>query len=339
MKRIICEMCGGTDLVKQDGVFVCQSCGCKYSLEEARKMMIEGNVDVSGSTVKVDSSERSEKLYQLARRENERFDGDASKYYEELAIEFPNDWEATFYNDYYKAAKTTLGQADNELLKMLNTLKVTCELVKKFETEDRYEEIAEEITAKCRYLSMIWRETAESSYRSLGEAGSRLYINIASYSFSLVQTSADYIVQYFGLRNMALEIYKDLVSTITESWLGYCFNDGTTKPLIEKIKKYDPSYTGASLPSSGGCYVATAVYGSYDCPEVWTLRRFRDYDLAETWYGRLFVRIYYAISPTLVKWFGKTKWFKKMWRGRLDRMVKKLQAKGYESTPYEDRQW
>ena len=27
MKQLTCEMCGGTDLVKQDGVFVCQSCG------------------------------------------------------------------------------------------------------------------------------------------------------------------------------------------------------------------------------------------------------------------------------------------------------------------------
>ena len=25
-----------------------------------------------------------------------------------------------------------------------------------------------------------------------------------------------------------------------------------------------------------------------------------DYDLAETWYGRAFIHIYYAISPTLV---------------------------------------
>ncbi|MFR9028073.1 MAG: DUF2726 domain-containing protein [Clostridium sp.] len=25
-----------------------------------------------------------------------------------------------------------------------------------------------------------------------------------------------------------------------------------------------------------GCYIATAVYGSYDCPQVWVLRRFRD---------------------------------------------------------------
>ena len=88
-----------------------------------------------------------------------------------------------------------------------------------------------------------------------------------------------------------------------------------------------------------GCYVATAVYGSYDCPQVWTLRRFRDYTLAETWYGRAFIKTYYAISPTLVKWFGHTEWFKKMWKGKLDRMVAKLKAEGFEYTPYEDRKW
>ena len=43
-----------------------------------------------------------------------------------------------------------------------------------------------------------------------------------------------------------------------------------------------------------------------------TLRRFHDYTLAESWYGRAFIRTYYAISPTLVKWFGETNWFKKM---------------------------
>ena len=41
MKKLVCEMCGSNDLLKQDGVFVCQGCGCKYSVEEARKMMME----------------------------------------------------------------------------------------------------------------------------------------------------------------------------------------------------------------------------------------------------------------------------------------------------------
>lgn len=87
------------------------------------------------------------------------------------------------------------------------------------------------------------------------------------------------------------------------------------------------------------CYVATAVYGSYDCPEVWTLRRYRDCTLAETWYGRAFIRTYYAISPTLVKWFGKTHWFKNMWKPKLDRLVKRLNREGIADTPYQDRQW
>ena len=61
MKQITCEMCGSTDLVKQDGVFVCQSCGIKYSVEEAKKMMVEGKVEVSG-TVQVDKSNELEPL-------------------------------------------------------------------------------------------------------------------------------------------------------------------------------------------------------------------------------------------------------------------------------------
>ena len=88
-----------------------------------------------------------------------------------------------------------------------------------------------------------------------------------------------------------------------------------------------------------GCYVATCVYGSYDCPQVWTLRRYRDDTLGSTWYGRLFIRTYYAISPTLVKWFGNTNWFKNLWKGKLDRMVAKLQSNGVEDTPYEDKNW
>ena len=67
MKQLTCEMCGSTDLLKQDGVFVCQTCGCKYSVEEAKKMMIEGTVEVQG-TVKVDNTDSVEKYLSNARR-------------------------------------------------------------------------------------------------------------------------------------------------------------------------------------------------------------------------------------------------------------------------------
>lgn len=111
------------------------------------------------------------------------------------------------------------------------------------------------------------------------------------------------------------------------------FMDGTEKTFsYSEIGHLTPTATG-------GCYVATAVYGSYDCPEVWTLRRYRDFCLASTWYGRAFIHTYYALSPTIVKLFGKTKWFKNIWKGRLDKMVKQLQEEGYDSTPYNDCSW
>mgnify|MGYP004663160831 FL=1 len=125
---------------------------------------------------------------------------------------------------------------------------------------------------------------------------------------------------------------------IIEIHLG--FEKINERKLTEEIKEINKQFSGANITvyeHEGGCYVATAVYGSYDCPEVWTLRRFRDKTLAETWYGRAFIRLYYAISPTLVKYFGKAKWFQRLFRKPLDGFVKKLNASGFEDTPYDDK--
>ena len=94
-----------------------------------------------------------------------------------------------------------------------------------------------------------------------------------------------------------------------------------------------------STGGNGGCYIATSVYGSYDAPEVWTLRRFRDDVLGQTWYGRLFIKAYYATSPTLVRLFGDAEWFQNFWRDKLDTLVQNLQDDGFESTPYQDKDW
>ena len=56
MKAIVCEMCGGNDVVKQDGLYICQNCGTKYTAEDAKKLMI----DISGSSIKVDEKEKAE---------------------------------------------------------------------------------------------------------------------------------------------------------------------------------------------------------------------------------------------------------------------------------------
>ncbi len=111
---------------------------------------------------------------------------------------------------------------------------------------------------------------------------------------------------------------------------------------VEEINK--EHYPGVEIhvdrinaSSKKGCYIATAVYGTYNCPQLWTLRRFRDDKLLHTWYGRLFVKFYYATSPIVIRIFGKTKWFNRFWRTRLDSITQKLQSKGYQKSPYKDR--
>jgi hypothetical protein len=116
----------------------------------------------------------------------------------------------------------------------------------------------------------------------------------------------------------------------------------TPEPDSLRISKGSSTFTSSGSNNSnkssksGGCYIATAVYGSYDCPQVWTLRRYRDFVLASKWYGRLFIRSYYAVSPTLVMWFGNTVWFKRLWRHKLDKFVNSLQQDGIQNTPYID---
>ena len=79
-------------------------------------------------------------------------------------------------------------------------------------------------------------------------------------------------------------------------------------------------------PSRGksGCYIATAVYGSYSCPEVMALRRYRDDYLANRAWGRMFIRFYYAVSPALAKHIRPDSVIGRAIRRYLDDKVRKL---------------
>lgn len=51
-----------------------------------------------------------------------------------------------------------------------------------------------------------------------------------------------------------------------------------------------------------GCFIATAALGSDVAPEVLTLSAFRDRFLSSFFIGRIFIRVYYKISPPLATW-------------------------------------
>lgn len=343
MKALVCEMCGSKDLIKQDGVFVCQHCGTKYSTEEARKMMFEGTVDVSGSTVKIDDSDRLSNLYKLARRAKEEHNAaNAQKYYDEIAVEAPDDWEANFYKVYFSAQQAKVGEMGSAVNKVDASVRSTLSIVKDQLTGEEQKNAYTEVVNDTLSFYDLIIGTAYNHWWNASTAGDAKagYRSNLTTAFLAKESLGDLVIEVFDDQILAAKVYESILSD--KCFMGANFGKTEIARLIEKIKRVDPSVDLNQLlnpqGSTSGCYIATAVYGSYDCPEVWTLRRYRDSVLANKWYGRIFIRLYYAVSPTIVKWFGGTDWFNKIWRAKLDQMVKSLKASGIEDSPYDDRQ-
>lgn len=129
MKRLTCEMCGSNDIIKQDGFFVCQACGLKYTLEEAKKLMVEGVVEVQGTvavqgTVNIDTTKTDTNYLTNARRALQKEDWtEAEKYYNLLEQNEPSNIEAVFFSSY---ANVRYSMVESDHYKRLHSMTVFC---------------------------------------------------------------------------------------------------------------------------------------------------------------------------------------------------------------------
>ena len=146
MKSMRCEMCCSSDLVKEDGLYVCQCCGAKYSVEEAKKLMVEidGTVEVQG-TVKVDNSDKVSNYLTLAEEAFIACDNKQVELYCNKVLEIDeNNYEA-----YALKAKTTAWQSTlvrNRLAEAKLLFAKAIELTPEDEVANMKATIAQDIT-------------------------------------------------------------------------------------------------------------------------------------------------------------------------------------------------
>ena len=103
--------------------------------------------------------------------------------------------------------------------------------------------------------------------------------------------------------------------------IEYIKTHGPT-PRAEGATRSSGDYQSSS--DGGGCYIATAVYGSYDAPEVMVLRGFRDNTLRPHWWGRLFIKVYYFLSPPIAEKLKDAKRINSIVRNILNHFVETL---------------
>lgn len=277
----------------------------------------------------------------------------AAAYYRELLKKSPNDWEALIYSElcsiYTSPNTTNANKISDNTIKISNCIKSSIPLTKEqiFLRTELITELSNLASWVCK-LATNYFVAAMNSFRA-SSGGSTANMS------KTLQVSG-IIHMMFALGDSIEETYPndtEMIKNLSCScWkIGFdCYencNMSAPPKMYDhylKMLKYNPSFRcskpltdGNSASGSGGCYVATAVYGSYDCPQVWTLRRFRDYKLAKSWFGRCFIRFYYATSPTFVRLFKNTKWFSVIIRKHLDTITNKLNASGYNNTPYSDK--
>lgn len=161
MVKIVCEMCGSNNLIKQDGEYVCQHCGTKYTTEEAKKLMIEvsGKVDISGSTVKIDNAELIHNSLMNARRARSTGDwAETEKCYDVVKANDPKNAEAIVYSSYAKAMASINGTNQayrEERLKILKNeiseLANNYNSSRKEDFEYFIEQLSEDIISMCSF--------------------------------------------------------------------------------------------------------------------------------------------------------------------------------------------
>ena len=255
MKALKCEMCGQTDLVKQDGFFVCQFCGTKYTVEEAKKMMIEGTVDVTGSKVKIDHSDELDNLYQIARRAKDDNNAEnAAKYYDMILVKDPTSWEASFYVVYYKAMCCKNAEIQRSAILLTNCEKNVLNLVKDYvvDLEER-EKAIEEISTKLISIANLLYGAYINFYNNI-VIKSQYWAeraNIALTIANICYNFGDYVVEIFGDKYAgiaAVPCWKAAIS-IHNGDMDY-FIQSKSKQVelvasyVKKIKRYDPMFRG-----------------------------------------------------------------------------------------------
>lgn len=81
--------------------------------------------------------------------------------------------------------------------------------------------------------------------------------------------------------------------------------------------------TGQSQQKSG-CFIATAVYGNGEEYHVQVLRNFRDRRLQKSFLGRVFIRIYYLLSPPIADLISNNPPLKSFFTRIIDYIVRRI---------------
>jgi len=144
-------------------------------------------------------------------------------------------------------------------------------------------------------LTLAWDPNGEPDL-----AGYKIYYGTESADYDFVIDVWN--TTYFTVSGLAPETRYYFALTAYDIW----GNESDFSGEVSAITGDDPDPTVSTVDSEeGGCFIATAAYGSYLNPHVQILRDFRDEFLIPSSLGRKLVHIYYQCAPCIAHGIGE----------------------------------
>lgn len=254
MKQLTCEMCGSNNMVKQDGMFVCQNCGIKYSVEEARKMMVEGPVHV-------DSSHLTSNYFSMAKNALDAGNNaEADNYCNKILEVDPTAYEAWFVKGKAVGRQSTLG--NQRISETINAFSNALDNCPEGEKEELAESCKQEIENLHKALltgrmQIFMSHPNDNDLAQLTDDVKKIMVNTINFL-----TKAGVSVNVFGK-----ELGSIIINTINNNynakiWNEYQGNDG--KPNDYEFKRF-MSETDICVNALN---LATVLLGSDDTDDL-----------------------------------------------------------------------
>jgi hypothetical protein len=153
---------------------------------------------------------------------------------------------------------------------------------------------------------------------------SEVYLNLND---QIAQVSIACLINLLNKNGFNIHVFNHF-----ENIIGFKMSDDTlekyktNRTIIRANKAIEESnhlgHRSHQSNNSGGCYIATMVYGDYDHPKVRILRNFRDNFLDHYKLGKSFIKFYYRYSPGWVRMLEDNGFFNKSIKKILNLLIK-----------------
>ena len=157
-------------------------------------------------------------------------------------------------------------------------------------------------TLNAEPLSVVVGDAVSFSSTASGGTGEYIYDWLFGDETSFTSQDTTHIYKTAGIYTVTCMVTDSAGESVSNATITIIVSN---PPVLSTYDSGGSAPGGDGSVDGGGCFIATAAFGSYLDPNVMVLRNLRDKYLLTNEAGKTFVRLYYKYSPPLADYINQ----------------------------------